>query len=125
MQTQRRHISVRYGYKAPASLSRHLFNRRNFPVRRLSCTFGSFGWDNEYGTRELDVPSFEASKHMVSNGEYMAFVADAGYARRELWTENGWGWKMFRNVKCPHFWIPEVRETVRTQLLVSCSGTKL
>lgn len=45
---------------------------------------------------------------MVSNGEFAEFVKDAGYARRELWTESGWGWKMFRNVKCPHFWVPEV-----------------
>lgn len=69
----------------------------------------SYGWDNEYGSREFLVPAFEANKHMVSNGEYLEFVKDAGYARRELWTEAGWGWKMFRNVKCPKFWIPEVR----------------
>ena len=69
----------------------------------------SFGWDNEYGSRTYSVPAFEAGKHMVSNGEFAEFVKDAGYARRELWTESGWGWKMFRNVKCPHFWVPEVR----------------
>ncbi|CAM9128118.1 unnamed protein product [Sphacelaria rigidula] len=69
--------------------------------------FPSFGWDNEYGSRTFSVPAFEAGKHMVSNGEFAEFVKDAGYARRELWTESGWGWKMFRNVKCPHFWVPE------------------
>lgn len=68
----------------------------------------SYGWDNEYGSRTYSVPAFEANKHMVSNGEYAEFVKDAGYARRELWTQSGWGWKMFRNVKCPHFWVPEV-----------------
>ena len=45
---------------------------------------------------------------MVSNGEFIEFVKDAGYARQELWSENGWRWKMFRNVKHPQFWIPEV-----------------
>lgn len=45
---------------------------------------------------------------MVSNGEYIEFVKDAGYARQELWSESGWRWKMFRNVKCPQFWVPEV-----------------
>lgn len=39
------------------------------------------------------MPSFEANKHMVSNGEYMEFVKDAGYARQELWSESGWRWK--------------------------------
>lgn len=46
---------------------------------------------------------------MITNSEYVEFVQDAGYARRELWTESGWGWKMFRNVKCPQYWVPEVR----------------
>ncbi|CAM9194965.1 unnamed protein product, partial [Hapterophycus canaliculatus] len=69
--------------------------------------FPSFGWDNEYGSREFSVPAFEASKHMVSNGEYLEFVKDAGYARQELWTDVGWRWKMFRNVKKPQFWVSE------------------
>lgn len=54
------------------------------------------------------MPAFNANKHMISNGEFMEFVKDAGYARSELWSESGWGWKMFRNVKCPKFWVPEV-----------------
>ena len=69
---------------------------------------GSYGWDNEYGSRTLSVPAFEASKHMISNGEFLEFVKDAGYARREFWTESGWGWKTFRNAKWPKFWIPQV-----------------
>lgn len=59
------------------------------------------------------MPSFEASKHMVSNGEYLEFVKDAGYARQELWTDVGWRWKMFRNVKKPHFWVSEVGQARR------------
>lgn len=54
------------------------------------------------------MPAFEATVHKVSNGEYLEFVKDAGYARRELWTESGWGWKMFRNSKHPQFWISQV-----------------
>ncbi|CAN0285258.1 unnamed protein product, partial [Ectocarpus sp. 13 AM-2016] len=68
----------------------------------------SFGWDNEYGSREFSVPSFEAAKHMVTNGEFLEFVSDAGYARQELWSDVGWRWKMFRNVKKPQFWVSEV-----------------
>lgn len=56
------------------------------------------------------MPAFEASKHMVSNGEYLEFVKDAGYARQELWSDVGWRWKMFGNVKKPQFWVPEVRQ---------------
>ncbi|MDP9870290.1 MULTISPECIES: 5-histidylcysteine sulfoxide synthase [Streptosporangium] len=70
-------------------------------------SFPSFGWDNEYGTRELDVADFEASRYLVSNGEYHRFVADGGYRRPELWSEEGWGWRAFRNAKWPQFWVPD------------------
>lgn len=67
--------------------------------------FPSYGWDNEYGYREYDVPAFRASKFKISNGEFWEFVKDNGYARRELWNEVGWKWRAFRNVKWPTFWM--------------------
>jgi len=63
-----------------------------------------FGWDCEYGFRYMDVPSFAASEHMVTNGEFYQFVADGGYARKEFWSKEGWGWRAFRNAKWPTFW---------------------
>ncbi|MEO3977652.1 5-histidylcysteine sulfoxide synthase [Streptomyces sp. CAU 1734] len=69
--------------------------------------FPSFGWDNEYGSREVEVAGFETSRYMVSNGEYHEFVADGGYRRPELWSPEGWNWRAFRNAKWPQFWVPE------------------
>lgn len=66
--------------------------------------FPSFGWDNEYGQREFCLPAFRASKYKISNGEFLEFVRDGGYARTELWTEIGWKWRTFRNAKWPTFW---------------------
>ena len=65
--------------------------------------YPSFGWDNEYGFREFSVPAFKASKFQVSNGEFLSFVKDGGYARRELWSDDGWKWRAFRNVKVKPF----------------------
>lgn len=65
----------------------------------------TFGWDNEYGYREYSVPAFSASKFKVSNGEFLEFMRDGGYSRIELWTELGWSWKAFRNVKMPNLWV--------------------
>eukprot|EP01038_Epipyxis_sp_PR26KG_P013613 gene13613-18268_t len=65
----------------------------------------SFGWDNEYGYRKYDIDSFSASKYKITNGEFHAFVCDGGYGRNELWTEIGWKWRAFRNVKWPTMWI--------------------
>ncbi len=36
--------------------------------------FPSFGWDNEYGVRKVDVPTFKASKFLVTNAEFLPFV---------------------------------------------------
>jgi len=70
----------------------------------------TFGWDNEYGRRSTTVGAFAAAKYLVSNGEYRQFVEDGGYSNRDNWTEIGWLWRSFRDVKCPTFWIPRQSE---------------
>ncbi|MGB5063589.1 MAG: 5-histidylcysteine sulfoxide synthase, partial [Candidatus Competibacter sp.] len=67
----------------------------------------SYGWDNEYGRREMAVRAFQASRHPVSNGEFHAFVAAGGYNEPRYWSETGWQWRAFRNVKWPTFWTPD------------------
>jgi len=65
-----------------------------------------YGWDNEYGHQTVDVKSFRASKYLVSNHEFMAFVADGGYQRREYWTEEGWSWAQYKRTAHPSYWVP-------------------
>jgi len=66
--------------------------------------FPSYGWDNEYGERTVDVPDFAASKHMITNGEYYQFVKKGGYRNKEFWCDDGWAWRTHRNLKWPYFW---------------------
>jgi hypothetical protein len=68
--------------------------------------FPSFGWDNEYGERRVNVPPFQASEHMITNGEYWQFVKEGGYRVREYWCPDGWDWRTHRNMKWPFFWEP-------------------
>ena len=65
-----------------------------------------YGWDNEYGKHEASIPSFKASKFLVSNKEFLAFVEDRGYERDSYWEEAGERWKKFSKVSHPTFWIP-------------------
>lgn len=67
--------------------------------------FPSYGWDNEYGSWNVTVPAFEACKFKVTNGEFLRFVIDSGYDRRELWTTEGWQWRTFRQSRHPTFWV--------------------
>jgi len=66
-----------------------------------------YGWDNEYGVYEEEVPAFETSKYLVSNGEYMAFVEDGGYEAEKFWDEEGLTYLKNTNAKHPAFWIYE------------------
>ena len=67
----------------------------------------TFGWDNEYGKDQREVSSFKASKYLISNGEFFQFVQAGGYEQRRYWSESGWGWRQFRNVKWPTFWVQD------------------
>lgn len=68
--------------------------------------FPTFGWDNEYGSRLVKVAPFEATRDLVTNREFLEFVRDGGYRRRELWSEEGWTWRQETAVEHPLFWVP-------------------
>ena len=67
----------------------------------------TFGWDNEYGERVVEVPAFEVTSCLISNQEFGAFVVAGGYRESRFWSAEGWRWKLFRNAKWPTFWVPE------------------
>jgi 5-histidylcysteine sulfoxide synthase len=69
--------------------------------------FPSFGWDNEYGSHQIQVRDFKASKQLISNGEFWEFVSNGGYLEPSYWSMQGWEWRCFRNTKWPSFWIPD------------------
>lgn len=66
-----------------------------------------YGWDNEYGGHTFDVPSFKASKYLVSNEAFLAFVEDGGYQTPAYWSEEGSAWRSYEKAQAPRFWIKE------------------
>jgi 5-histidylcysteine sulfoxide synthase len=67
--------------------------------------FPSFGWDNEYGEKTVRVSGFQASKFMVTNGEFLEFVRDGGYFNTEFWDASGQTWRGRANARRPWFWV--------------------
>jgi len=63
-----------------------------------------YGWDNEYGKYSQDVAAFQASKFLVSNGEFMEFVQSGGYENKEYWDEEGKKFLAIRGAVHPTFW---------------------
>ena len=66
-----------------------------------------YGWDNEFGRHEASTVTFQASRYVVSNQEFLAFVEAGGYADESLWLEEGLGWKTFAKAEHPTFWIKD------------------
>ncbi|MEI6209483.1 MAG: 5-histidylcysteine sulfoxide synthase [Desulfuromonadales bacterium] len=64
-----------------------------------------YGWDNEYGLHEAEVPDFKAAQFLVSNREFLKFVEAGCYREQRWWTEEGWHWREFKQAGHPLFWI--------------------
>ncbi|KUJ72993.1 5-histidylcysteine sulfoxide synthase [Thiomicrospira sp. WB1] len=65
----------------------------------------TYGWDNEYGFHEANVEGFEASRFLVSNQEFLAFVEAGGYENSDHWSQEGNRWRDFTPDKHPTFWV--------------------
>lgn len=63
-----------------------------------------YGWDNEYGEHEAAIDDFQASRLLVSNGEFLQFVEAGGYAHDAYWEEEGLAWRKFTKAQYPTFW---------------------
>ena len=76
-----------------------------------------YGWDNEYGKEAVEIRSFKASKYLVSNGEFMAFVEDGGYENEAYWDEEGKKFLLIRDARHPVFWIERHNEKFKYRAL--------
>jgi len=68
-----------------------------------------YGWDNEYGAHEAQVEPFEASRYLVSNHEFLAFVEAGGYRNQRDWTEEGRKWLAYSQAEHPTFWVKKTQ----------------
>ncbi|WP_145494021.1 5-histidylcysteine sulfoxide synthase [Yersinia massiliensis] len=76
----------------------------------LGKTDDTYGWDNEYGTFQTEVRPFKASKMLVSNAEFLAFIQAGGYQNNAWWDEEGQGWRDFALAICPTFWVGDITQ---------------
>lgn len=63
-----------------------------------------FHFDNEEGRHRTFIEQVSVSKALVTNKEYLAFIADGGYRRFEFWHAEGWDWVKLNAVQAPLYW---------------------
>jgi iron(II)-dependent oxidoreductase len=64
----------------------------------------SAAYDNERPRHTVTLTGYRIDRTPVTNGEYLAFIADGGYTRPELWSTAGLGWLDQSNAVAPMYW---------------------
>jgi len=83
------------------------------PTPMVSVTGGVFtmgsddphGYDNEKCAHVVEVAPFEMDRNPVTAAQWAHFVAEGGYQRRELWSEEGWTWRESERAERPEYWL--------------------
>ncbi|HEY2356575.1 MAG TPA: ergothioneine biosynthesis protein EgtB, partial [Phenylobacterium sp.] len=63
-----------------------------------------FAFDNEGPRHKVWLEAFELADRLVTNAEWMAFIADGGYRRPELWLTDGWARAQAEGWTAPLYW---------------------
>ncbi len=69
-----------------------------------------FSYDNERPRHTVRVAPFRLGRIPVTNGDWLHFVHDGGYARREWWSEAGWAWRTAERIERPLNWLSDELE---------------
>ncbi len=65
----------------------------------------TYGWDNEFSYHKASIKDFEASKYLVSNGEFLEFIEAGGYSKLHYFCEDGIQWLDHSEACHPRFWV--------------------
>jgi ergothioneine biosynthesis protein EgtB len=63
-----------------------------------------FAFDNEGPRHKVWLEPFELADRLVTNAEWLAFIADGGYRRSELWLSEGWAVCQREGWMAPLYW---------------------
>jgi gamma-glutamyl hercynylcysteine S-oxide synthase len=61
-------------------------------------------WDDEMPAQRVTLEPFWIDLMPVTNGDFMTFMGEGGYAERELWSEEGWSWIKTTHAHMPGHW---------------------
>ena len=76
----------------------------------------AFAYDNERPRHRTLLQDFRFATRLVSNAEYLAFIADDGYARPELWLSDAWCTLKEQRWQAPLYWFKHGREWMHFDL---------
>ncbi|MEH6700007.1 MAG: ergothioneine biosynthesis protein EgtB [Brevundimonas sp.] len=63
-----------------------------------------FAFDNEGPAHPVHLQPFQLARDLVTNGQWLEFIADGGYRRPELWLSDGWATARSEGWQAPLYW---------------------
>jgi ergothioneine biosynthesis protein EgtB len=66
---------------------------------------GGFSFDNELPRHRTWLEPYRLADRLVTNGEWLEFVADGGYERADLWLSDGWNLVKEEGWRAPLYWL--------------------
>ncbi|MFQ5600873.1 MAG: selenoneine synthase SenA [Candidatus Krumholzibacteriia bacterium] len=63
-----------------------------------------FVFDNEKWAHPVEIDPFRIARVPVTNAEFAEFVDDRGYQRADLWSHQGWVWRVKNGADRPVYW---------------------
>jgi ergothioneine biosynthesis protein EgtB len=96
-------------FRPPQSLERGVWADLEWPSSKEGIYYvgyqgEGFHFDNESPRHRVFLPAFLLGSRLVTNREYLAFMAEEGYERPEFWLSLGWATVCERGWKAPFYW---------------------
>ena len=73
-------------------------------LRQIGYDGGGFAFDNEKPRHKVWLEPFRLASRLTACGDYLAFIADGGYRRAELWLSDGWATVQQEGWSAPLYW---------------------
>ncbi|HUH38354.1 MAG TPA: ergothioneine biosynthesis protein EgtB, partial [Spongiibacteraceae bacterium] len=74
-----------------------------------------FAFDNEMPAHPVLLQPFALANRLVSNAEFLQFIADGGYRRPELWLADGWQVVQDQGWQHPLYWQREAGDAMNSR----------
>ena len=107
-------------WAAPAS--RHTAGFVDLPpgIKRIGWDGAGYCFDNECPAHDVLLPPARIARGLVTNREWLEFIADGGYATPNLWLSDGWATVEAEGWHAPAYWT----ETDGAWLALTLGGRK-
>ena len=73
-------------------------------IRSIGFDGDGFCFDNEQPAHQVLLQEAVIARHLVTNGEWLEFMADGGYASHDLWLSDGWAKVEAEGWDAPGYW---------------------